>query len=872
MFEIDWPVQSSGRPNLLHFILNTDRRRKALLVGVASAALLAGISDAIAADLSNTAPYVNSTVFSGDVLSNTSTIDNDTASGYWTGNIVTNDGTITNHVAATWNGGILANADASYIVNDGTWLNGTITSNNGNINNNAGGHWTGAILGNNGRIVNATGATWIGDVIEDTGFVRNFGTWTGDIKATNDGFATNSGVDALWTGDVITNNSQVVNEDGATWKGDVLGNTNAMFNKTNALWIGDVVGNDGQINNRSTWLGDVTANAGTIYNEQNAHWIGDVHDNTGNIGNGFFSPAEWSGDVLKNHGTILNNVSTTWTGDVISNTGSIANYGAWNGNLNTSGRIINTGVWTGNVINNGTFFWAENQIIGSFDNRGALQLTGDLSGITSLTNSGTLDLTHNSAMQTLSVASAVFTPGSSYLLDVDNTGANDKIVVTGTARLGGTVSVLAATGGGSYVSPTDYTILTAGSVEGTFSQVTTDLAFFAPHLSYDDRSVTLTLKRNDVGLPDIGTTANQRSVGATVEALGAGNPLYDAALWLTAGQAQEAFNELSGQAHLTNETMALETSNLVSDLALDRLNQIVGTGGDGGRQVASLVAGPAMYVSPAASKANVWTKAYGAVGRFDATADTASLTSSSGGVAFGLDRAFDDWYLGTMLHLGGSNTNVDTLGSVSSTDYGVGIYGGRAWGNTHLVLGALYTRRDIRSSRNVAFFGFTDRLSASYSANIMQASAEFSHRFDLDPVSLTPYGGLSYVYQSTDGFTERGGPAALSSSGNNVDATFTTLGLRVAKKFMVANNTPLTVSGSSSWNHAFADTPTATYELGGGPSFNQTGAPVARNMLGLSAGLSLEVSKATMIDVTYDGRFGDGAEIHALKGTLSFRF
>src|SRR5690606_32545977 len=122
-------------------------------------------------------------------------------------------------------------------------------------------------------------------------------------------------------------------------------------------------------------------------------------------------------------------------------------------------------------------------IIGAFDNRGALQLTGNLSGITTLTNSGRLQLTHNSGAQTLSVGSLVLAPASSYEIDVTAAGATDKIVVGGHAALAGTVNVTAANG--AYASPTSYTILSAGSISGQFASVTTDLAFFAAHLTYD---------------------------------------------------------------------------------------------------------------------------------------------------------------------------------------------------------------------------------------------------------------------------------------------------------------------------------------------------------------------------------------------------
>ena len=74
---------------------------------------------------------------------------------------------------------------------------------------------------------------------------------------------------------------------------------------------------------------------------------------------------------------------------------------------------------------------------------------------------------------------------------------------------------------------TRYTILTAaGGVTGAFADVTSNLAFLDPSLSYDADNVYLRLARNDISFADIGETANQIAVAAATERLGWGNPLF----------------------------------------------------------------------------------------------------------------------------------------------------------------------------------------------------------------------------------------------------------------------------------------------------------------------------------------------------------
>jgi outer membrane autotransporter protein len=727
-------------------------------------------------------------------------------------------------------------------------------------------------------------APYAGNVLSNTSTIGNNGpggSWVGNIVS-NFGSVTNTGTGAVWTGSVSNDNS-VNNENGATWVGDIVWNNNGIRNKAGSTWQGDVLSNGGAnsltlIDNRGTWVGAVRGNTTRIFTHGGS-WTGDIVGNTGNIYNNYHdatlnpggvNAAVWTGTVLSNSFLIINFQNGTWNGDVVGNPGDIANYGAWNGNLNNSGRIIHTGVWTGNVVNNGTFFRAENQIVGAFDNRGSLQLTGNLSGITTLTNSGRLELTHTSGSQTLSVANAVFKPSSSYEIDVNSAGATDRVVVSGNAALDGTVRVVAAPGGAAYSTSTSYTILSAGSISGQFAGATTTLAFLAPRLSYDASAVYLTLLRNDVGFAATGATGNQAGVGVSVEMLRAGNPLYDAVLWLTPQQARQAFDMLSGEAHSSAGNVAVDMAGLVGGVALNRLNQ---TFRDTGRNAfASHTAADPIAADPA-TDSMLWTKFYGAVGRVAAGTGTSSLTSSNGGVAVGLDGLYQDWRVGMMMHAGYTSSAVSALGStIGSADFGLGLYGGREWGDTRLALGAIYTRHDIRSARTVAFPGFTDVLTSQYAAGTAQAFAELSHAVDLGAVLLRPYANLAHISRSAEKFAETGGAAALSGAGSTISTTFTTLGLQAERQFMVGGANVLTASGSMGWRHAFADTPVSTYALAGGPSFSVVGAPIAREMLALNASLSHDVSATSMVDVSYDGLLGEDAQVHALKGTWAMRF
>lgn len=859
----------------------------------------------------------------GEVAGNEGSIFNDGADAVWTGDVATNNSQITNRNGASWNGDVLGNTnvifnreDSSWtgdvvaqeegqienygawkgdvagnngwifqmdgswegdvlsnnrdiLVMDGTWT-GDVVTNEASIVNRAG-VWTGDVLANTGTVQNDAEGIWIGDITNDTGALKNYGSWTGDV-AGNSGFFFNDGEDAVWTGDVLASDSQISNQNGATWNGDVRGNNNALYNEAGSIWNGDVIANGGGsnaralIDNYGIWNGDVKGNAVTVYND--FEWNGDV---TGNAGKVINYEGIWTGDVTGNAGSVSNRSGTSWNGDVTGNAGTIENRagGTWTGAvLANNGIIDNKGVWNGAFTNAGTVN-AENQINGAFDNSGTLNLTGSLAGITTLTNTGTVDLRGNGTVQTLSAANAIFGPNSVFALDVDAAGHSDVIVVSGTAALDGAVRVAAATGT-PYDASTVYTILTAANVVGEFQSVTTDLAFLAPRLSYDTNSVELTLLRNDVGFGSVGTTANQGGTGGGVESLGAGNVLYDSILWLNADQAARAFDELSGEVHSSVEGANVQDAGLVADVMTDQMDAALDVSTEGGARVASNDAGFVPSFTTGAGT-RVWGQIYGRHGRIEADGNVAGMKATSGGFAAGVDGQVADWRLGLMLQVGRSRNETPGLNSTAdSTDYGVGIYGGRRWGRTGLSLGASYTRHDISSDRRVVFPGLVNSLSADYKAGTAQVFGKLSQRFEFDAVSLSPYASLAYVRNDTDGFTETGGPAALISAASHIDATFTTVGLSAARHFLIGHDVNVTARGKLGWRHTFSDTPTSSHRFAGGTDFTVAGAPIDGDTL--ITGVGFDLNDISSLDVSYEERIGDGAKGRALMGTWAVQF
>jgi len=833
-------------------------------------------------DLDNHGTFANNKDYNADVATNTGTIDNNKP-GYWTGDIETNAGRINNAFEATWDGAVQGNTGA--ISNSGIWLNGTVT--NGTAGVDPGLNW--------GKVVyNDYTGTWNGDIAENYSWVFNQGgTWNGDILSNhrdiwNDNRFGEIGI-GYWVGDVVGNNGTVFNGGGGDWTGNVLGNNAYIKNDAPAVWHGSVYGNAYSIENRGIWGGDVVGNSRSVINAK--AWNGEVvaagtvtsatTGNVANIGNvgtiyNVTAAAVWTGDVRGNAGGI-DNRGGLWTGNVLANAGVISNAAgtwerqpsgnsSWVGNVFSNSDIIINGAgsqWTGNVLANAGTITTTGLWTGDITSGGRLEAGGSITG--AVANSGTLALVGD-----LTVGSVGFGDSAYFDVDLDAAGEGELLTATGAATLDGIVRIKAGSGmtSGDYLTP--YVILTAASRSGTFDGVTTDLAFLTPTLAYDATTASVTLQRNAQEFTAVGVTGNQKAVAAEVEGLGEGNALYDAVLWLTQEQAQSAFDQLSGEIYATAEATAADTATVIGDIALDRVEKAL-SGVDARGSASGYAATSVETEGPLGM--GVWTQFYGAKGRADGSDETSGTDNWVGGVALGLDGLVGDWRVGLMLDAGTGATSVAELGSsIDTTSYGVGLYGGTNWGDTQLAFAGLYTRQDNASTRNVAFGGFEEELSAEYGSATTQAGAKLSHEFDFGAMSVTPYASAAYISHATDGFSETGGDAALTAEASTAATTVATIGATVGYQMVIADGTLVTATASLGWRHSFADSADASLSLAGGDPFVVAGTASQRDAAAIAAGLNFDISDETALDLAYDGQVSDGSQIHALSGTWTTKF
>ncbi|GAU86300.1 extracellular serine protease precursor [Bosea sp. BIWAKO-01] len=585
-----------------------------------------------------------------------------------------------------------------------------------------------------------------------------------------------------------------------------------------------------------------------------------------------------AGMVTLGAGTLTagsDNSSTGFAGS-ITGSGGLTKAGA--GTLTLSGASSYAGstqVQAGKLVVNGSLASAVTLAGGTLGGSGT---------VGAISVGGGATVAPGNSIGTLTVSGNVaFASGSIYQVEVNAAGQSDRIVASGLATLaGGTVAVLAETG--NYAASTNYTILTAaGGVSGQFANVTSNLAFLTPSLSYGATSVTLTMARNQTGFATVALTRNQGLIANAAERLSAGNPVYDTLLSSTAAEARAGFDLLSGEAHAQAVAVMIDESRLVRETILSRLRGPLLTAPAGevaAAYSADLPGRKGAVAMPAPlpqSRYAFWGEAFGGMGNSNADGNAASQSRRSGGALLGADMLVYD-NPGSSLRLGlaggysQSRFDLDARLSSGRLESGhAGLYAGARFGSLRLDMGAAYSWSESDIRRQVAIRGFGDVLHLQRPGSTAQAFAELGHGFAFQGFALEPFAQLALIRVSTDAGTEQGGAAALRLFSSEQTLGFSTLGLRAEAQLGTA---PLFARAMLGWRHGFGDlTPVAktAFLLGSTPA-QVYAAAIDRNALATEAGLDWRLSSATSLGLTYSAAIGERSRYQALKGRVDVRF
>lgn len=768
---------------------------------------------------------------------------------------------------------------------------GTITGNLGsgiNIDSTSGITYvtntaSGVITGNAGGTTDGDGI----DVdylvsINNYGKIYAYGTSTGNLS---EAITVGGGTINNYAGGVIYSVQRAITVDDSNG-GNAYGPT-TIYNE------GTIQGGNGEAISITDTFGDTITNKGVI--------IGSITTGTGNDTFNFYGGSSITGQIDGRAGTDVINL-----------------YGAGSGTL---ANVINIeqlhvfgGIWTipdtqtyanGVTIDGGTL-----EVDGSLTSSGiTVNSGGTLSGDGTITDpiinaGGTLAPGTASAIGTLTINGPLtFEAGSNYNVRVTATSNDSTNVVGVTTINGGTVNVSAANG--TYKYSTTYTILTSTlGVSGTFSSVTSNLAFVTPSLSYDADDVYLTLTRNGVSFSSVATNKNQAAVGFALDNAVKGNPgaggvtILNAVYNLSADQARAAYDSISGEGIAAADTAGLQANQLFSSAMADQTTLWLDGGRSGGNEmVLSAPAPGALFYAnaagmktpivvhdplmPAARTWRAWASGFGGDENVHGNASLGTTGQSAAfyGGAMGIDYQINPTLLFGVAG-GGSDASFNvpgrtTYGSVTGAH--IGTYGVATFGAFYGASSTSFSFFHNSETRMIAGFGGLggEKEHGGYDSRAVRTRLEFGRRFgDVYGATITPFVALEIADLRSNGFTETpmmgAGSFALNVQGRDTVSVPAYMGLRFERLFDLSGGMTLKPVLSLAYGHDFAPQREITNALVGLASnpFEIDGAQVARDFAQTKAGFELAFAPNAVAFVNFDGKFSSRDQVYVGKGGI----
>jgi len=539
---------------------------------------------------------------------------------------------------------------------------------------------------------------------------------------------------------------------------------------------------------------------------------------------------------------------------------------------------------------------------------GAGGTLGGTGSIGNTTINGTLS--PGNSPGSITMASLTLTTAASYLVQVSGT-ISDSAVVTGTANLAGQVVIDPLT---RLTQRTTYTIMTAGTLNGTFSTANFLMANnFArnPVLSYLGNSVFLTL---DPGLLSpvlsANATANQKNVaGAIDNALLGGSNMsnaFSAIFNLSGNHLLNGLTQLSGETATGSQQTTFNAMTQFLGIMLDPF--IDGRGDNGMPQTGAVPyaeenalayasngkprskrereAYAAIYrkapsmADTLAQRWSVWTAGFGGSQTTDGNVATGSNSSTSRlfGMATGADYRFSpSTTAGFALAGGGTNFSVTGGGSGRSDLFQAGAFVKHRVGQAYISGALAYGWQDITTDRTVTVGG-VDRLRAQFNANAFSGRAESGYRFVtpvMGGIGITPYAAGQFTTFDLPAYAEQvvsgANTFALAYGSRSVTAARSELGVRADKSFAMTNAI-LTLRGRAAWAHDFNPdrAVAATFQTLPGASFVVNGARQASDAALTTASAEVKWMNGWSAAGTFEGEFSGVTRSYAGKGVVRY--
>ena len=499
---------------------------------------------------------------------------------------------------------------------------------------------------------------------------------------------------------------------------------------------------------------------------------------------------------------------------------------------------------------------------------GSVSLTGGVLAL-GLVNGGTI-LT---GPTTLQISNNYFQgPNGTLQLGVGGAGASlqDYMNITGgNTSLNGTLDLISY--GPLSAMPIGNSVIilsSASTISGMFQQV---------NESYNGIRLLPIYLSNAVELESIipsfqaiGTTSNQKAIGADLDTVALNPKMYN--LMTSIGvlsntDVQTAYGQMTPEDFTGLFQAGFEGALSRTALVDQRLSQLMDEVDNTVWLPGFSSTGTPWFAAnlPAKKEAAMAPRQYspwggfisGDGGFFDVSAD--SNAAGYKVTTFGLTGAGADYRLsreamvGLMVGYGHTDVSMGTGGTLTADGGQVGLYGlfySEGFYAGGLVEGGLNTYGTQR-------LGYGGIAKGTSQGTQYDGALELGYQFKQDQVKIGPMAQVQYSSVGMDAFTEQGSLAPLSVPAQTESSLLSCLGVRASSRWTMGSESALTPTLQLAWEHE-NNFQGGTFQagFGTGDSFTVAGPQIGQDGFMAGAGVGLSFGKSLTVSLNYQGEFG----------------
>ncbi|WP_170416506.1 autotransporter domain-containing protein [Ruegeria atlantica] len=547
------------------------------------------------------------------------------------------------------------------------------------------------------------------------------------------------------------------------------------------------------------------------------------------------------------------------TGEVVLSSlgGSAVIGGAGNTTINNFGTLTTTanGAIT---LGEGTNAF-NNQAGGSFNAGDVVNLGAG----NTLTNDGMLSPGGRGTIATTSVTGRLVQSESGrFAVDLNlDTGASDRLNVSETAALNGTVDVNVLSGSNR---TQQFTILSAAG--GTTNEGVTLNGFtlspiLQAELQFPNANDVVLATNVNFAAPGAGLNANQRSTANAINAAFEDEdesiaPVTGALLndVSSAVELKQAYDQLGAEGILSSETNALLNAQSFTNQLFSC--QVTGV------EYAAISEGSCIWARPQTRQFDQ-----------DSTSDSVGFDSRTHGISIGGQLEFrPDWFAGFALAYESGNV-ASTSGVNSDFDsYSVGLSLKHTLGRLVLSGAISGGSGDFDTTRAVTFGGLNASNTSNYDVDYLSAQLRAAYLIEYSAGYLKPMVDANLTRVKRNGFTESGTSATALTVDSNSETYFSlSPALEFGRDRQISDTLALRAYGKIGATYFNNADTSVTARLGDGPDFTNSAAS-DKLFADVEAGVTFFAKGDRAVQIGYQGRFSDSTRINSafVKGSIKF--